>query len=103
VILAIDPAFYRAVKTDPLWTPIKAVQDNRVYLVPKLPYGWFDQPPGVNRLMGVRWLGSILFPKQFPENLRDVTRDFYKRFYQVDLSEQQVETLLKSATFSTRE
>jgi iron complex transport system substrate-binding protein len=103
VILAIDPAFYRAVKTDPLWTPIKAVQDNRVYLVPKLPYGWFDQPPGVNRLMGVRWLLSILYPKQFPENLRDVTRDFYKRFYQVDLSEQQVESLLKSATSSMRE
>jgi iron complex transport system substrate-binding protein len=103
VILALDPAFYRAVKTDPLWTSIKAVRDSRIYLVPKLPYGWFDLPPGVNRLMGVRWLLSILYPKQFPENLRDVTRDFYKRFYQVDLSEQQVETLLKSATSSTRE
>jgi iron complex transport system substrate-binding protein len=103
VILALDPAFYRAVRTDPLWTSIKAVRDSRIYLVPKLPYGWFDLPPGVNRLIGVRWLLSILHPKLFPENLRDVTRDFYKRFYQVDLSEQQVDTLLKSATFSTRE
>ena len=103
VILALDPAFYRAVKTDPLWTSIKAVRDSRIYLVPRLPYGWFDLPPGVNRLMGVRWLVSILYPKQFPENLHDVTRDFYKRFYHVDLSEQQIETLLKSATSSTRE
>jgi len=103
VILALDPAFYRAVKTDPLWTSIKAVRDGRIYLVPKLPYGWFDLPPGVNRLMGVRWLMSVLYPKQFPENLREATRDFYKRFYQVALSEQQLDSLLQSATSSTRE
>jgi iron complex transport system substrate-binding protein len=101
VILALDPAFYRAVKTDPLWASIKAVRDGHIYLVPKLPYGWFDLPPGVNRLMGVRWLMSILYPNKFPEDLGDVTRDFYKRFYQVELSEQQVETLLKAATSST--
>jgi iron complex transport system substrate-binding protein len=102
-ILALDPAFYRVVKTDPLWTSIKAVQDGRIYLVPRLPFGWFDLPPGVNRLIGVRWLLSILYPREFPENLRDVTRDFYRRFYQVELSEQQVESLLKSATPSMRE
>jgi len=64
---------------------------------PNLPYGWFDAPPGVNRVMGVRWLASILYPKQFPESLEDTTRHFYKLFYQVDLTEEQVTTLLTSA------
>jgi iron complex transport system substrate-binding protein len=103
VILALDPGFYSAVATDPLWSSVKAVRDKRIYLSPGLPYGWFDAPPGVNRLIGVRWLTSILYPKQFPEDLRGVTRDFYKRFYQVDLSEQQVDALLASATASKRE
>ena len=103
VILALDPAFYGAVATDPLWSSVKAVRDKRIYLSPNLPYGWFDAPPGVNRLIGVRWLTAILYPRQFPEDLRAVTRDFYKRFYQVDLSEQQLDTLLTSATASKRE
>jgi len=102
VILALDPAFYRSVATDPLWASVKAVRDQRIYLSPNLPYGWFDAPPGVNRLIGVRWLMSLLYPKQFPDDLRGVTRDFYKRFYQVDLNDQQLDGLLNTATASKK-
>lgn len=97
VILVLDAGFYRSVQTDPLWSGIKAVREKRVYLSPSLPYGWFDAPPGVNRLIGVRWLLSILYPDKFPESLRDTTRRFYKLFYQVDLNDTQLDTLLVSA------
>jgi iron complex transport system substrate-binding protein len=102
IILALDPGFHRAVASDPLWSSVQAVRNGRIYLAPNLPYGWFDAPPGVNRLIGVRWLASILYPKQFPEDLRGVTRDFYKLFYQVELTEGQLEVLLTSATPSKR-
>jgi iron complex transport system substrate-binding protein len=98
VILALDPGFYRSVASDPLWSTIQAVRDKRIYLAPNLPYGWFDAPPGVNRLIGVRWLTAVLYPEQFPEDLRTITRDFYKRFYHVDLTDLQLDTLLTSAT-----
>jgi iron complex transport system substrate-binding protein len=98
VILVLDPAFYRSVATDPLWASMKAVQNKRIYLAPTLPYGWFDAPPGVNRLIGVRWLTSILYPKQFTESLQEITRQFYQLFYQVDLTDDQVSTLLATAT-----
>jgi iron complex transport system substrate-binding protein len=98
VILVLDPAFYRVVQRDPLWASIKAVQDRRVYLAPGLPYGWFDAPPGVNRLIGIRWLTSVLYPRHFPESLRDATRRFYKLFYHVDLTEAQIDRLLAPAT-----
>ena len=52
--------------------------------------------------IGVRWLMSLLYPQQFPDDLREVTRDFYKRFYQVDLTQQQVDGLLASATASKK-
>jgi iron complex transport system substrate-binding protein len=98
VILALDPAFYRSVGSDPLWASIKAVQDKRIYLAPSLPYGWFDAPPGVNRLIGIRWLTSVLYPKQFPDSLREATRQFYELFYQVDLTDAQLAMLLTTAT-----
>jgi iron complex transport system substrate-binding protein len=103
VILGLDPIFYKAVQTDALWSSVEAVRKKRIYLAPNLPYGWFDAPPGVNRLMGVRWLMSILYPRQFPEDLGQVTRQFYKLFYQVDLNQQQLESLLASATATKRE
>lgn len=103
VILALDPMFYRSVATDPLWSSVKAIKDKRVYLAPNLPYGWFDTPPGVNRLIGVRWLASILYPKQFPESLRDTTREFYRLFYQVELTDLQIDTLLAPATAQKKE
>ena len=103
VILVLEPAFYASVRTDPLWSSVKAVRENRIYMAPNLPYGWFDAPPGVNRLIGVRWLMSILYPKQFPEDLRTTTREFYRLFYQVNLTEAQLDTLLTPATSRKQE
>jgi len=97
-ITTLDPASYRAVVTDPVRVSVKAVRDKRTYLAPNLPYDWSDAPPGVNRLIGVRWLMSLLYPRQFPDDLRGVTRDFYKRFYHVDVTELQLDALLASAT-----
>ena len=103
VILVLDPGFYHSVPSDPLWNSVKAVRDGRIYLAPKLPYAWFDAPPGVNRLIGVRWLASVLYPKQFPESLGDTTRQFYKLFYHVDLTDEQIDLLLTPATSMERE
>jgi iron complex transport system substrate-binding protein len=103
VILVLDPAFHRSVGADPLWSSVKAVQDLRTYLAPGLPYGWFDAPPGVNRLIGIRWLASVLYPRHFPESLRDTTRQFYNLFYHVDLTEPQLDSLLAPATAAEQE
>jgi iron complex transport system substrate-binding protein len=97
VILAADPALRAHIASDPQWGSTKAVLDQRIYVAPGLPFGWFETPPGVNRLIGVRWLASLLYPKLFPEDLRAVTRDFYKRFYHVDVTERQLDALLKPA------
>jgi iron complex transport system substrate-binding protein len=53
-------------------------------------------------LIGVRWLMSLLYPQQFADDLRQVTKTFYKLFYQVELSEEQIGRLLASATASKK-
>jgi iron complex transport system substrate-binding protein len=96
VILTFDAGFYRSVKTDPLWAQTKAVRNGRVYKAPSLPFGWFDSPPGVNRLIGIRWLAGLLHPARFPDSIEPAVRDFYARFYHVDLSEAQLAALLEA-------
>ena len=94
VIITIDRDFAANVRSDPAWAPVKAVRDGRVHLSPKLPFGWVDFPPCVNRLIGLWWLAKILYPELFPEDLRALTRDFYARFYHVTLSDAQIERVL---------
>jgi iron complex transport system substrate-binding protein len=94
VIVTIDQTFAQTVREHPLWRGVSAVKNGRVHLSPKLPFGWIDFPPGVNRLPGLWWLGQKVFPSLFPEDLSVLTRDFYRLFYQVDLSPAQVARVL---------
>ncbi|WP_370461376.1 iron ABC transporter substrate-binding protein [Reyranella sp. CPCC 100927] len=97
VILALEPAFYRDVAHNPLWSGIKAVRERRIYRTPALPYGWFDSPPGANRLIGMRWLATLLHPDIFTADLRQATRDYYSQFYHVQLSDPLLDALLRDA------
>jgi iron complex transport system substrate-binding protein len=94
VIVTIDQEFADGVRKDSRWASIAAVRSGRVHLSPKLPFGWVDFPPTVNRLIGLWWLGKVLYPEQFPDNLRERTRDFYTRFYHVRPNDKQITRVL---------
>jgi iron complex transport system substrate-binding protein len=94
VIVTTDQDFAATVRGDPAWASIKAVRDNRVHLSPKMPFGWVDFPPSVNRLIGLRWLAKILYPDKFPEDMRVLTRDFYTMFYHRTPNDAQIDHVL---------
>ncbi|MEZ2126142.1 MULTISPECIES: iron ABC transporter substrate-binding protein [unclassified Sinorhizobium] len=94
-ILAENGKFAAAVKSDPLWANVQAVKNGRIFVTPNLPFGWFDSPPGINRMIGIAWLEKLLYPQVFTADLSGEVRDFYKLFYQVDLTDEQLATLLK--------
>jgi iron complex transport system substrate-binding protein len=83
VIVTINPDFVSSVRSDPGWASIKAVREGRVHLMAGIPFGWFDAPPSGNRLIGLWWLAKILYPDLFKEDLRELARDFYEKFYHV--------------------
>ena len=94
VIVTIDQDFAQSVRTDPSWAAVSAVRTGRVRLSPKLPFGWVDFPPSVNRLVGLWWLGKVLYPDLFADDLKAITREFYASFYHVNISDEQVEQVL---------
>jgi iron complex transport system substrate-binding protein len=94
VIVTIDRSFAATVRESPLWRRVSAVRTNRVHLSPKLPFGWVDFPPSVNRLPGLWWLGRAVHPEVFDLDLAKLTRDFYRLFYQVEPSTEQVGQVL---------
>ncbi|EPE99972.1 iron ABC transporter substrate-binding protein [Rhizobium grahamii] len=96
-ILAASSKFAAAVKGDPLWANVEAVRQGRVVVTPSLPFGWSDSPPGINRLIGIAWLEKLLYPDVFTADLSGEVREFYKLFYQVDLTDGQLAALMKGS------
>ena len=94
VIVTNDPNFYREVWKLPVWNSVSAVRKKRVYLSPHLPFGWFDYPPGPNRLVGLLWLSEILYPETFKHDLRKEVTTFYRLFYHREPAAAQVDALL---------
>lgn len=83
VIIVADKTFDTSVRTDRAWVKIKAVREGRVHLSPRLPFGWVGSTPSVNRLIGLWWLAKLFYPEIFKDDMRELTRDFYSKFYHV--------------------
>lgn len=94
VIVTNDPNFYRDVWKLPVWNSVAAVRAKRVYLSPHLPFGWFDYPPGANRLIGLMWLSDILYPELFGHDMPREVAEFYRLFYHQEPSPEQIGQLL---------
>ena len=94
VILTTDPNFWKSVWGDARWRSVKAVAGKRVYLSPHLPFGWFDFPPGANRLLGIWWAGKLLYPREFDVDLRAKVTEFHRRFYHREPTAAQLDAML---------
>lgn len=97
LIIAEQRSFYGTVHRDPAWSQVAAVRDRKVYLAPESPFGWVDDPPGVNRLIGLYWMSDLLYRDATQEDLRDTVAEFYATFYNVKLTDKDLDALVKPA------
>ena len=94
VILAKESSFAKAARTSPIWNHVRAVRNDRVLLIPSTPFNWFDRPPSFMRILGLCWLTNQLYPDRYPKNMVTETRNFYRLFLDVNLSEAQAREVL---------
>jgi len=97
VVLAPDSNF-REIYSDPLWAQVSAVKNRRVYEVPIGPYNWFDRPPSVQRVLGILWLGNLVYTEYYDFDMIEKTQEFYKLFFRYDLSGDEARELLANST-----
>ncbi len=81
VIVTQDAAVASRIASDPLWGQLNAVKHKRILLAPSEPFGWVDGPPGINRLIGVRWLLAMLYGTPAPGTIAADATAFYRQFY----------------------
>jgi iron complex transport system substrate-binding protein len=97
IIIAQDRRFYGAVRRDRALRRLSAVRNHRVYLEPRYPFGWIEDPSSINRLIGLYWLSSLFYPDATQEDLRATACDFYDKFYELKLTNAQLEAMVRPA------
>lgn len=74
------------------WSNVKAVKENQVYKFPLGMYRWF--PPSSDTPLSLMWLAKTIQPELFEDvDMDQEIKDYYLKYYNEDLSEEDLYTI----------
>lgn len=79
---------------DPNWSGLRAVQEGKVYANPKGVFSWDRY--GVEEALQLQWAAALLHPDLFQTDIKAKIREFYQKFLNFDLTEEQAELILQA-------
>lgn len=103
ILFAAEGDPYTLIPGDAAWASLRAVQAGEIYEIPEGPYSWFGTPPSINRLLGLKWLGNLLYPEIYDYDMVAEVQAFYALFYHYDLSEAEARALMGRSTYRAAE
>ena len=81
ILLTSAKAYDEAVSGKGIWVNLRAVQEGMVYQIPSEPYPFIDNPPATNRIIGIYWLGNLLYHDLYPVDIIEEVMEFYALYY----------------------
>lgn len=94
VVLVTDAAALEIIESETAWQELRAVKDGKVYTVPTEPYCWLSAPPSMNMILGVWWLGNLLYPEVYDYDMTAKAQEIYKTFWNYDLTAEEAVAML---------
>lgn len=78
------------------WSTVSAVVNKQVY---KMPLGMYrTYTPGADTPVTLQWVAKTIYPELFADvDMNEVTRTYFKDFYDVDLTDEQLEKMFHPA------
>jgi iron complex transport system substrate-binding protein len=58
ILIFAAPKMAEVFGHDDAWQAVRAVREKHAYIAPALPFGWIEEPPSINRLLGLAWLSG---------------------------------------------
>lgn len=81
------------------WSDLKAVKNGEYYEIPDKPYSWMAAPPSINRILGIWWLGNLVYPDVYNDyDVADKAKEYYSLFWHYELSDKEVADMLANST-----
>ena len=97
LIIVDSQKLYDTLTSDSMWQELDAVKNGKIFKIPTAPYSYMSSPPSVNRMIGIEWLGSLVYPEIYTSDIREEVKNFYQLFYHIDVTDEQLDTILKDA------
>ena len=97
LIIVDSQKLYDTLTADPMWLELDAVKNGKIFKIPTAPYSFMSSPPSVNRMIGIEWLGSLVYPEIYTSDIREEVKNFYQLFYHIDVTDEKLEAILKGA------
>ena len=98
VILFAPGSIYATVAEDEAWSQLSAIRDGRYYEIPGLPYNWLSGPPSINMLLGVWWLGNLLYPQYYDYDVTEKALEAFELLWGYALSDEEAAEMLRGST-----
>lgn len=98
IILVTDDGAFNTIGTDPLWQGLDAITNGKFYEIPGEPYNWLASPPSVNRIIGIPWLGNLVYPELYQIDMVQEAKKFYSLFWHYNLTDAEAKQLLQNST-----
>ncbi len=95
VIIVNETAAFNLIKGHPQWSGIKAVREGKVYQLPNGVSRW-GHPGSVETPLALLWTAKTVYPEKFTDvKLEEETYYFYKTFFDIELDDEMIATVLK--------
>ena len=102
IIVTFDGIYDIIAKGDKSWAELSAVEKGDYYEIPGIPYNWMSGPPSVNRILGIWWLGNLVYPNAYDYDMVEKTREYYKLFFDYDMSEKEAKEILANSSLKKK-
>ena len=97
VILFAPGSIYDTVAENENWQTITAIKNGAYYEVPMGPYNWMGFPPSVQRLLGMMWMTTVLYPDAADYDLYTEVSSYFRLFYHCELTQAQYDALVANS------
>ena len=97
VILFAPGSIYASVGSNENWQTITAIKTGAYYEVPMGPYNWMGFPPSVQRLLGMMWMTTVLYPDAADYDLYTEVSSYFQLFYHCELTQAQYDALVANS------
>jgi iron complex transport system substrate-binding protein len=58
ILIFSDPAMRATLAQPDAWKSVRAIREGHALAAPAAPFGWVEEPPSINRLLGLAWLSG---------------------------------------------
>lgn len=94
VIITSEDNVLETITHSEQWQVLDAVKTGKVYRIPSLPYNWMGVPASVNQILGILWLGNLLYPQYYTYDITEVITETYNTLWNCELTDAEINEIL---------